>query len=48
MADQAEKGGEFQYLGGNITGRFLEVTNRYNTSTGTGIAGAFFPSGYRF
>lgn len=25
MSDQAEKGGEFQYLGGNITGKFLEV-----------------------
>ena len=25
MSDQAEKGGDFQYLGGNITGKFLEV-----------------------
>jgi hypothetical protein len=25
MANEAEKGGEFQYLGGNITGKFLEV-----------------------
>jgi hypothetical protein len=25
MSDQAEKGGNFQFLGGNITGKFLEV-----------------------
>lgn len=25
MSDQAEKGGTFQFLGGNITGKFLEV-----------------------
>ncbi len=25
MSDQAEKGGSFQFLGGNITGKFLEV-----------------------
>ncbi len=25
MSNQAEKGGNFQFLGGNITGKFLEV-----------------------
>ncbi len=25
MSDQAEKGGNFQFLEGNITGKFLEV-----------------------
>jgi hypothetical protein len=25
MSDQAEKGGAFQFLGGNISGKFLEV-----------------------